>query len=251
MGINQIKVGEVVSKIYTSDLSTEFIQSSYDAIEEAKIYDWRFTRSKIVTSCITSFSAIEAYINRVFYDSYSTSSKTKLNILSHIPEAIKQHIKTSWGKLSIKDKCIILIPLISIKTLQINQKPFNLFIEFVKFRNRLVHAKSWETEENVFVTHVNLNEQMKGSWGGKILSKKSLQPNENYPLTKFSNDLTQLNINDAEKALEIAILMILEIRSMIPGSYTEPGVNFRIPKNNIDGTSLNNVLNFIPRHYDK
>jgi hypothetical protein len=78
-----------------------------------------------------------------------------------------------------------------------------------------------------------------------------LQPNENYPLTKFSNDLTQLNITDAEKALEIAILMILEIRSMIPGSYTEPFVNFRIPKNNIDGTTLNNVLNFIPRHYDK
>jgi hypothetical protein len=157
--MNQIKVGEVVSKIYTSDLSTEFIQSSCDLIEEAKTYDWRFTRSKIVTSCITSFSAIEAYINRVFYDSFSTSSKTKLNILSHIPEAIK---KTSWGKLSIKDKCIILIPLISTKTLQRNQKPFNLFIEFIKFRNRLVHAKSWETEGTVFVTHVNLNEQMKG-----------------------------------------------------------------------------------------
>jgi len=188
--MNQIKVGEVVSHIYTSDLTSEFIQSSYDLIEEAKTYDWRFTRSKIITSCITSFLSIEAYINRVFYDSFSTSSKTKLNISLHIPEAIKQHIKTSWGKLSIKDKCIILIPLISTKTLQINLKPFNLFIEFIKFRNRLVHAKSWETEETVFVTHANLNEQMKGSWGGKILNKKSLQPNENYPLTKFSNDLT-------------------------------------------------------------
>lgn len=249
--MNQIKVGEVVSKIYTNDLSSEFIQSSYDLIEEAKTYDWRFTRSKIVTSCITSFLSIEAYVNRVFYDSFSINSKTKLNILSHVPEAIKQHIKTSWGKLSIKDKCIILIPLISTKTLQINQKPFNLFIEFIKFRNRLVHAKSWETEETVFVTHANLNEQMKGSWGGTILSKKSVQPNENYPLTKFSSDLTQLNINDAEKALEIAILMILEIRSMIPGSHTEPGISFTIPKNNISWTSLNGLLNFITRHYDK
>ena len=249
--MDEIKVGKVVSKIYTSDLSSEFIQSSYDLIEDAKTWDWRFTRSKIVTSCITSFLSIEAYINRVFYDSFSISSKTKLNILSHIPEAIKQHIKTSWSKLSIKDKCIILIPLISTKTLQINQKPFNLFIEFIKFRNRLIHARSWETEETVFVTHVNLNEKMKGSWGGKILSKKDLQENENYPLTKFSKDLTQLNVNDAEKALEIAILMMLEIRSMIPGSYTMPSLNFKIPKNNISSASLNTLLKFIPRHYDK
>src|SRR3954471_18417636 len=111
--MNQIEVGEVFSRVITSDLTSEFIQSSYDLIEEAKTYDWRFTRSKIVTSCVASFLSIEAYINRIFFDCYSTSSKTRLVILPTIPEAIKQHIKASWSKLSIKDKCITVIPLVS------------------------------------------------------------------------------------------------------------------------------------------
>src|ERR1035437_10077521 len=133
--MEKIKPGEVVSDIYTSDLSSEFIQAAYDLIEDAKTSDWRFTRSKIVTSCIGSFLSIEASINRVFYDSFSASSKTKLNILPHIPEAIIQYIQVSWSRLSIKDKCTTLIPLISTIDLEINQKPFNLFIEFIKFRN--------------------------------------------------------------------------------------------------------------------
>ena len=72
--MNPTKAGEVFSRITTRDLTSEFIQSSYDLIEEAKTYDWRFTRSKIVTSCVTSFLSIEAYVNRVFFDIFSSSS---------------------------------------------------------------------------------------------------------------------------------------------------------------------------------
>jgi hypothetical protein len=247
--MDKIKVGELFSDTRTNDLSEEFIQSAYDLIEETKIYDWRFTRSKIVTSCVASFLSIEAYINRIFFDCYSASSKTKLVILPSIPEAIKLHIKASWSKLSIKDRCIIVIPLISKKELNINDKPFNLFIEFIKFRNRLVHAKTWETEHLTLVTHVNLNEKMEGSWGGKTLDVKSLQLNGTYPLTKFSEDLSKLNINDAEKALEIALTTIYHIRTFIPGSYTTPGIAFRVRKNNIDYANGPNLLNMITRYY--
>ena len=102
-------------------------------------------------------------------------------------------------------------------------------------------------EETILATHVN--EQKKNSWIGKGISEKSLQLKEDYSLTKFSTTLAELNITDAEKALEIAILTILEIRNMIPGSYSDASLNFRIPKNNMDGTSLNNVLNVVPRRY--
>lgn len=247
--MGKIIVGQVVSDIYTSDLSGEFIQAAYDLIEDAKTSDFRFIRSKIVTSCIGSFLSIEAYINRVFYDSFSTNSKTKLNTLPHIPEGIKQYIKASWSKLSIKEKCIMLLPLISKKELEINQKPFNLFIEFIRFRNRLVHAKSWETERTVLVTHANLNEDGKGSWGGKTLQVKSLKLVDDYPLTKFSSDLTQFKISDAEKALEIAFLMIFKLGSMVPGSYTVPVLNFKIPKNSIDSIAGREVLKYITRYY--
>ncbi len=247
--MEKITVGKVFSDISTSDLSSEFIQAAYDLIEDAKTSDFRFTRSKIVMSCIGSFLSIEAYINRIFYDSFSTSSKTKLSTLPSVPEPIKLYIKASWSKLSIKEKCITLMPIISQKDLEINQQPFNLFIEFIKFRNRLVHAKSWETQSDVLVTHANLNEYGKGSWGGKRLQVKSVKLDDDYPLTKLSRDLIQLNISDAEKALEIAFLMIFKIRSMIPGSYTVPSLNFKIPKNKIDSIAGKDVLNFITRYY--
>lgn len=245
----EIKIGEIVSSIHTNDLSEEFIQSAYDLIEETKIYDSRFTRSKIVTSCVASFLSIEAYINRIFFDCYSTSSKTKLVILSTIPEAIKQHIKASWGKLSIKDKCITVLPLVSKKELNINDKPFQLFIEFIKFRNRLVHAKSWETEHFTLVTQANLNEKMQGSWGGKTLGVKGLKLDDGYPLTKFSRDLSQLNVSDAEKSLEIALMTIYYIRTFIPGSYTTPGLIFRVPKNKIDQINGPAILEMITRYH--
>ena len=247
--MKKIKVGEVVSYIHTNDLSGEFIQSAYDLIEEMKVYDWRFTRSKIVTSCVASFLAIEAYVNRIFFDCFSTSSKTKLSTLPNIPEAIKQHIKASWNRLSIKDKCVTVISMLSEKEVNINDKPFNLFIEFIKFRNRLVHAKSWETEHLTLVTHVHFNQKGGGSWGGKRLGVKGLKVDDNYPLTKFSRDLSQLNISDAEKALEIAFLTIFYIRSFIPNSYTEPGLIFRLRKNNIDQRIGPNILEMITRHY--
>jgi hypothetical protein len=247
--MDKIRVGEIFSDTRTNDLSQEFIQSAFDLIEETKTYDRRFTRSKIVTSCVASFLSIEAYINRIFFDCYSASSKTKLIILPSISEAIKMHIKASWSKLSIKDKCIIVIPLVSKKELKINDKPFNLFIEFIKFRNRLVHAKSWETEHLTLVTGVNLNEKMQGSWSGKPLDVKSLQLEDNYPLTKFSRDLSKLNIRDAEKALEIALMTIYHIRTFIPGSYTTPGLIFRVPKNNIDYSNGPGLLDMITRYY--
>jgi hypothetical protein len=74
--MDKIRVGEIFSDTRTNDLSQEFIQSAFDLIEETKTYDWRFTRSKIVTSCVASFLSIEAYINRIFFDCYSASSKT-------------------------------------------------------------------------------------------------------------------------------------------------------------------------------
>jgi len=249
--MEKIKIGEIVSNTHTNDLSEEFIQSAYDLIEETKAYDWRFTRSKIVTSCVASFLSIEAYINRIFFDCYSASSKTKLVISPTIPEAIRQHIKSSWSKLSIKDKCLIIVPLVSKKELNINDKPFKLFIEFIKFRNRLVHSKSWESEHLTLVTHVNLNEKMQGSWGGKTLDVKSLQLDniDNYALTKFSKGLSELNVSDAEKALEIALMTIYYIRTFIPGSYTTPGLTFRVPKNKIDQINGPTILDMITRHF--
>lgn len=244
-----MQVGQKINQVRTSDLSEEFIQSAYDLIEEAKNYDWRFTRSKIITSCIASFSAIEAYLNRIFFDCFSTNSNTKLTTVDSIPETIKQHIKASWQRLSIKDKSIMIISLVSISEPDIHQKPFNLFFEFIKFRNRLVHAKSWETEYLTLVTHVNLNEKKQGSWAGKILDSKTLHISENYPLTKFSADLAKLNVSDAEKALEIALMTIYQIRKFISGSYTTPGLTFRIPKNKIDQINGEKVLDMIKRHF--
>lgn len=244
-----MKIGETVSNIHTNDLSEEFIQSVYDLIEETKTYDWRFTRSKIVTSCVASFLSIEVYFNRIFFDCNSTSSKTKLVTLPTIPEAIKQHIKVSWSKLSIKDKCITIIPFVSQKELNIHHKPSNLFIEFIKFRNRLVHAKSWETEHLTLVTYVNLNEKMQGSWGGKTFGVKGLKLDDGYPLTKFSRDLSQLNVSDAEKTLEIALMTIYYIRTFIPGSYTTPGLIFRVPKNKIVQKNGPAILDMITRYY--
>lgn len=247
--MKKINIGEIVSNFTTNDLSSEFIQSAYDLIEESKTYDFRLTRSKIVTSCVASFLSIEAYINRIFYDCYSASSKTNLAILPTIPEEIKHYIKTTWGKLSIKDKCLIAIPIISKSEFNINDKRFKLFIEFIKFRNRLVHAKSWETEQLTLVTHVNLNEKMQGSWGGKVLGVNSIEKDDNYPLTKFSRNLSQLNIIDAEKALEIAITTIYYIRSFIPGSYTTPGLIFKAPKNKIDQINGPGIFDMITRHF--
>src|SRR4051794_36285057 len=130
-------VGQPFPHVQTEDLSGEFVQSAYDLIEEAKIYDWRFTRSKVLTSCVASFSAVEAYVNRIFFDCTSPTSRTKITTLAPVTLAMKNRFGSEGRGYSIREKMVRLIPLISKKEFDVDGPPLDLFAEFTLFRNHL------------------------------------------------------------------------------------------------------------------
>lgn len=248
MQIKKDHIGKVIQKNYVRDLADDFMQWAFDLIEETKlINDKKIIRRKIVSSCILSFLSLEASINRLFFVTLEISIPQQGEAEKNLQKI--QSLKKKWEKLSIKEKFIKLPPLIS--DFQFNQsvKPFILFLEFISFRNQLVHAKSWESQHSIFVTHVNLNEKNHGSWGGKILSTKSLKKKlQEYKYTGFSKTLDDLQLKDAEKSLEIACWMRQELSNS--SKISQPVFNFDPPRHGVNSISGPEVMKrFITRHF--
>src|ERR1017187_5918555 len=128
-------IGKVFKTIYVHDLADDYLQSAFDVIEEIKILKYkRSLRRKVIASCILSFLSIEACINRIFFMSFKTSRKEDQNITTNAPVAVVNYIITNWKRLSVRDKIVLLPPVISNYEFDVSGKPFNLFNEFIQFQ---------------------------------------------------------------------------------------------------------------------
>lgn len=243
-------VGKVFKTIYAHDLADDYLQSAFDIIEEIKIIKYeRSLRRKVITSCILSFLSLEASINRVYFMSFKTSAKVQKDNTVNAPASIVNYVMMNWKRLSIKEKFVLLPPLISNYEFDTSAKPFNLFNEFIQFRNQLIHAQTWEAEHSILITHFNLNERGNGTWGGKTLYIKSLNNKRNeFTLTKFAKTFESLKLEDAEKCLEIACWMRMELAKT--EKVSQPIFNFDKPFNGIDAITGPGIMEkIITRHF--
>jgi hypothetical protein len=159
--------------------------------------------------------SLEAAINRLFFDTFERDDEFRREIKSTIPSSVVKYIKESWDNMSVRNKYILLPPLISYYEFDISKMPFSLFDEFRRFRNRLVHSKMHITSFTIEVTDVDEN-----SISGNVLEHSTNAPDSisTFPITGFSTSFRDLSVKDAEKSFEIAYRMRMELFFQCNGS---------------------------------
>jgi hypothetical protein len=200
-----------------------------------------------MTSCVFSFLSLEAAINRVYYDIFIRTEPARISINSGIPIELIEFIRSAWHKVSIREKYLILPSLITDSPLcrdkspfDINKQPFNLFVEFVSFRNKLVHPKMIELTYDIEISAAEEN-----SYGGKVIGGLDAMKNpvNTFPLTKFSTTFFALSINDAEKAFEIAYRMLQSLYNKT--SSVRPFITLQNDEGILQIKALTEILDII------
>jgi hypothetical protein len=160
-------------------------------------------REEVATACVLAFLSLEACINRLFFDTFEDEESGRCPLPS-APATVVSYVHRAWNRMAVRDKWLVLPPLVSAYSLDPATPPFNLFEEFICFRNRLVHPKATGSTFKVRATRVEAS-----SWGGEVLEHMSdIPPSEElFPLTKFSTSFMGLQLSDAEKSVEISYRM--------------------------------------------
>lgn len=208
--IKEIKPGEIVKQTLADDPTDTYFNIAFRTMKECGNGPNLVHKFKedILTSCIFSFLCLESSINRLFYETFVRSDKGKIQIKKEIPQSIIFYLSKSWQRLSVRDKFILLPPLSSEYEYDTKSVPFNLFSEFVTFRNRLVHPKML-----TFTHTVKVATSDETSFSGELMNKSLDNPPNNkiFTLTNFATSFNNLTVNDAEKAFEIAYRMRMEL----------------------------------------
>lgn len=206
--IKEIKPGEFVKQTFPDDPTDTYFSIAFRTMKECgngPILVGKFEQD-ILTSCIFSFLSLESSINRLFYETFVRSDKGKIQIKKEIPQSIISYLHQSWNRLSVRNKFILLPPLTSEYEYDTKSIPFNLFSEFVTFRNRLVHPKMLTIINTIEVTTSD-----ETSFSGELMNQSLDNPPNEFILTNFATSFNKLTVNDAEKAFEIAYRMRMEL----------------------------------------
>lgn len=204
------KYGEAVSYAYPDDPADVYFSSAFRRMKECgrgpKQCKSLYAQEDILSSCICSFLSLEASINRLFYETFVRTDRRPIR--KGIPSNLVKHIQQSWQRTSVRDKFIVLPPLISDYEFQVDAIPFNLFEELTWFRNRLVHPKMLQATITFKVTEIEGI-----SYGGEIINQSSEAPSTKdvFPLTNFATSFSDLSSEDAEKAFEITYRMRMKL----------------------------------------
>jgi hypothetical protein len=209
-GFADLEAGDTVTYISADDATDLYFGVAFSALlslsESDKLHphvrSFR-VREDVISVCVLSFLSLESAINLLFHETFTTNIRP---IKTGIPNRVVQHIKHSWNDqgLSIKDKYLLLPPMMSDFEFDPGSHPFQLFDEFVSFRNGLVHAKARTQRTTIRLSHVENT-----SSSGEVLDHAidTPEPEHCFPCTKFSTTFGGLSRTDAEKAFEIAYRM--------------------------------------------
>lgn len=209
--IEEIKSGDFVKLTLPDDPTDTYFSIAFRTMKECENGTNLVEKIKadILTSCIFSFLSLESAINRLFYETFLRSDKGKIEIKKDIPQSIISHLRKSWRRLSVRDKFILLPPLTSEYEYDTESVPFNLFSEFITFRNRLVHPKML-----TIVNTLKINTSDETSFHGELMNQSLDHPQKEFILTNFATSFNELTVNDAEKAFEIAYRMRMELANV-------------------------------------
>lgn len=174
-------------------------------------------REAIVSSAVMAFLSLESCINRLFFGVFRQKLHPQTP-LPGTPLALVNYVERSWGRLSVKDKWLLLPALLTLKPFDAEQPPFQYFDEFARFRNRLVHPKSISAEMKLRATSVSPTED-----GVRVDESELIDhivdvppPSILFPFTGFSTAFKGLSQSDAEKSVEIAYRMRMSLAEKIP-----------------------------------
>lgn len=209
------RIGETVRQTFPDDPADDYLSAAYRLIHEAR----RFTGSladlavkqNALLASMSSFLSLEASINRLFYDVFENQSESRRSVRDDVPSTVISYTRFNWSRLSIRDKFLLLPPLISANSpfeFAVKAEPFSLFEEVIRFRNRLVHPRMLEHGLVVQVKEVDF-EADSGSWRGEVIEHWSTAPirQELFPLTQLSTSFNDLKLQDAEIVFEVALRM--------------------------------------------
>jgi len=209
-----------------------------DAGDEPKVCRVLRRREDIASTCVLAFLSLEACINRLFFDIFEAEPPSR-PLLPSVPRAVVSYIQRTWLRMSVREKWLVLPPLVSTYSFDVATTPFTLFDEFIRFRNRLVHPKALLSRMKIRATRVE-----EGSWGGDVLEHMSdIQPSEQlFPLTRFSTTFNGLELDDAEKCVEISYRMRMALAIELP--WIPPGLIYEQGSEVITkfGTSIGELL---------
>lgn len=189
------------------DLIGNFFRSSRDALERARharpnnsieeptglnIFSHCHAETQAsIESIVFSFLFIEATINYIFFN----------ELRNRQLKGLDKWLQQKWRRnLSIYDRFILLINQYSTANLDDFQHLTSLFLEFITFRNRIVHAmpeqyhalvESGSDENEVFIHAV---EPVKNS--------------EQFPVSRLSGEIGRINCEDAKRGFEIMLLVV-------------------------------------------
>jgi hypothetical protein len=213
----EVKIGKKLTRMFPDDPADTYFSIAFRRMKECgrgpTMCKSFYRQQDILTSCICSFLSLESSINRLFYDIFIQSDENKRPIKQGIPQSFIQYLKQSWRRASVRDKFILLPPLISDYEFDLTVIPFSLFDEFIRFRNQLVHPKISTT---TYV--INVEEGFEeNSWAGEVISEltDALPTKQAFPLTNFTTSFKGLVVDDAEKAFEIAYRMRMKLHMKV------------------------------------
>lgn len=218
-------VGDIHTLSIVDDPSDSYLSAAVlsllrltDAREEPRVCSVLRRREDIASTCVVAFLSLEACINRLFFDIFEEEPPYR-PLLPSVPRAVASYIQRTWLRMSVREKWLVLPPLVSTYSLDVAATPFTLFDEFIRFRNRLVHPKAMVSKVKVRATPVE-----EASWGGDVLDHMSdIKPSEQlFPLTRFSTTFNGLELADAEKCVEISYRMRMALTIGLP--WIPPGL---------------------------
>lgn len=207
--VGSVNVGDTATFVAVDDATDIYFGAAFSTLtrlnrssELHPHFRNRRVLEDVLTTCVLSFFSLEAAINLLFHETFIAELR---QVKESIPQRLLQHVRGSWNNnLSVKDKYLLLPPLISDFEFDSGTSPYQLFNEFVQFRNSLVHSKAKTQKTTVRITSVESS-----STGGEVLNHniEAPTPEERFPLTNFATTYAGLTQSDAEKSFEIMYKM--------------------------------------------
>ena len=206
------------------DLMGIFFRSSRDALNRAQhaqsnrnaheptglnIYSHCRSETQASIECIVfSFLTIEATINYLFFN----------ELRDRQLKGLDKWLQQKWRRnLSVYDRFILLVNQYSTANIDNFQHLTSLFLEFITFRNRIVHAmpehyhalvESSADENEVFIHDV-----------------EPVQNPVRFPISLLSGEIGRINCEDAKRSFEIMLLVVCFLDEQFIEKFELPWVS--------------------------
>lgn len=221
---------------YSIALNNYFVSSELESIDN--YHSFRHNLS----CCIFSFIVLESTIWSIYFDGVNKNLETEYQYKPVLQGELLTHWR-KFKKMTIEEKYKTILRELHDFTYKETESPFILFKEFVRFRNMLVHPESIYT-----TTHIEKTDISESNWSGELFDEYSTSQRNivEFQTTGFSNNFSDISIQDCQKALEIVYIMR---RTLIDNNIIKPLILCLDRNNNLTYESENIIIDLFEQHF--